>query len=140
VVVGAGDFASTHTGTWLVIRGFAPPPYGSVICFENKNDAGVWQDNPCLNGGTMDGTPGREQGDLDIWLTVDGKLQVVAVTGSWHGAKPGIIAWPPDIMWLGGDGTHFAGLGLTEVACPSSVPYGPQTCIRVNDGFMPIYR
>jgi hypothetical protein len=126
---------------WCALRNYSGTTDqfpGAFLTFQMQNRAGTWLDAVLLNGGLVDPTAGHEQGDLDIGFQVDGKYVVIAFTGSYMGQEPGIQASPPDLLWLGSSINRFAGLNLTEVACPPSAP--AKTCVRVGDGYVPVYR
>jgi hypothetical protein len=55
---------------------------GAFLSFQSMNSAGAWGDWVLLNGGLIDRTPGREQGDLDMLVYVDGQINGVAIYGS----------------------------------------------------------
>lgn len=54
---------------------------GAFITFQSKNADEKWGDWVLLNGGLIDRTPGWEQGDLDLVVTVDGKTGGFAIVG-----------------------------------------------------------
>jgi hypothetical protein len=45
-----------------------------------------------------------------------------------------------DLFALGQKGQAWREIWLTLVPCPPSVPGQPVGCVRVNDGFAPVYR
>lgn len=130
--------AAPNLATWVVISGNAPPPYGSVLAFMDHNLANTveWTN---INCGTMVGTPGVEQGDCDVLFNVDGKQVNISFAGRWAGNPPGLMVWPPDLLYIGSLSNRWAGLFMTTVACPAGIPGAPKGCIRVNGGFAPFY-
>jgi hypothetical protein len=131
--------AATGQATWFMVRSFNVPPYGGRYCIEDRNDAGKWMDT-CINPGTMVGTPGAEQGDMDFDILVDGKPANISVAGRWAQNPPGLQVWPPDLMWIGSVSNRWAGIYMTSVPCPASVPGRPAYCVRNSGGFTPVYQ
>src|SRR5208282_91653 len=131
--------AATGQATWFMVRGFNVPPYGGRYCIEDRNDAGKWFDT-CINAGTMVGTPGNEQGDMDFDILVDGKPANISVAGRWSTNPPGLQVWPPDLMWIGSVSNRWAGISMTQHPCPASVPGRTAYCYATPDGFIPVYR
>jgi len=130
--------AATGQKTWFMVRSFNVPPYGGNYCVEDRNLAGTWIDT-CINAGTMVGTPSAEQGDMDFDILVDGKPANVSVAGRWGSNPPGLMVWPPDLLFIGSVTNRWAGFFMTTVACPSTVPGSPKGCVRMNGGFAPFY-
>jgi hypothetical protein len=84
--VTAEDQAPDGAG-WFAIRDYGHRQEGrlegtgSFLPFQSMNDAGVWGDWVMLNGGLIDRTAGREQGDLDILWHISGRIGGVAGVG-----------------------------------------------------------
>lgn len=67
---------------------------GAFLTFQSKNANDQWGDWVLLNGGLIDRTPGMEQGDLDLIVTVDGKTGGFAIVGNMvhaGGPPPGLV-------------------------------------------------
>ncbi len=95
----------------------------------------------CINPGTMVNTPiGKEEGDIDFDIAHNGTDLTMSVAGSWHGADPGFLVWPPDIATIGSASNRFKSLGMTQHPCPASVPGKPAYCYATPDGFFPVYK
>jgi hypothetical protein len=106
---------------------------GCFIQFLSNNKANTQVSAVTFNGGCWDCTPGREQGDLDVAVLVDGQPgYIYAFTNV--GLAPSHDGWPS----IGQNGNRFKEIWVTTVPCPSSAPV--RECISVNGGFVPIYR
>jgi hypothetical protein len=105
---------------------------GCFIQFLSASKSGARVSGITLNGGIWDATAGREQGDLDIGIVVDGQPgHIIAFTNL------GIGVSHPNWASIGSSGQEFKELWLTIVPCPSSAP--TRECVRVNGGYVPIY-
>jgi hypothetical protein len=125
--VGCTDYEAARDGDGCFIQFLSPSKSGSTL-------SGI-----TLNGGLVDATAGKEQGDLDIGIVIDGKPgSVISFSGPYQGNLPGILMWPPDYFNLGSPSNRWKAVYLTTVACPPSAPV--RECISVNGGFVPIYR
>lgn len=73
--------------TWFFIRDYGhrqeglQDGTGAFYTFQSMNAAGKWGDWVMLNGGLISREPGNEQGDLDLLVTVDGKVNGFAIVG-----------------------------------------------------------
>lgn len=74
--------------TWFAIRDYGHRQEGlrdgtgCFFTFQSKNADGTWGDWVLLNGGLISREPGNEQGDLDLIVTVDGKVSGFAIVGN----------------------------------------------------------
>ena len=136
--VGAPPFelmVDGNTGsTWTAFRSYCPRDgAGSFIQFVTPNRAGQQVTGVVLNGGIWDATPGLEQGDLDIAVMKDGAGgYIFAFTNDGLGLSH------TDTFELGSQYGRWREIWLTTVPCPPSAP--TSECVRVNGGFVPIYR
>lgn len=112
---------------------------GCFIQFQEQNLAGKMLSGVTFNGGLVDATAGREQGDLDIVILIDGKPMVVAVTGSWAGNPPGLMVSDSDVLSIGGANSRWKSAYFTEHACPLSLA-GATACVTINGGSVGVYR
>jgi hypothetical protein len=107
---------------------------GCFIQFLSNNRANTRISGVTLNGGCWDCTPGKEQGDLDVAVLVDGQSgHIYAFT------NVGIGVSHTDWAAIGQSSGRFKEIWLTSVPCPPSVPGTPSGCVRVNGGFVPVY-
>lgn len=113
---------------------------GCFIQFQENNIAGKMMSGVTFNGGLVDATPGREQGDLDIVILVDGKPVVVAITGAWGANPAGLMVSDSDVLSIGGPQSRWKSAYFTEHVCPPTVPVGAAACVTINGGSVPIYR
>jgi hypothetical protein len=87
--------------TWFAVRDYGHRQEGfkegtsAFISYQSFNEAGTLGDWVLLNGGLIDRTPGKEQGDLDIIVTVDGQIGGVAVVGNMTAAGGPPAAFEP---------------------------------------------
>ncbi len=126
--------------TWNVSRSFAAPPHGMFMSFEDLDANGVRVSSAWFNPGTLAGAGNTREGDIDLGIVHLGQDVVISISGSWQGAAPGLMVWPPDLMWIGSATNRYAGIGMTQVACPKSCPGKPAYCYRTPDGFIPVYK
>ena len=113
-------YVSTQTAdgvTWFAIRDYGYRQEGvnlgtgAFFSFQSRNAAGTWGDWVMLNGGLIDMTPGKEQGDLDILCHVDGQINGVAVVGRVENL-PGFIPIRTNTMHLGRSSERWVDLYL----------------------------
>ena len=108
---------------------------GCFIQFLSNSRSGKQVSGITLNGGIWDATPGREQGDLDIGIIVNGQGgYIISFTNL------GIGVSQTDWAAIGNTYGRFREIWLTPVPCPSSVPGQPSECVRVNGGYTGVYR
>ena len=106
---------------------------GCFIQFLSNNKANTQVSAVTFNGGCWDCTPGREQGDLDIAVMVDGQPGY-----NFAFTNQGISVSHGDIFAIGNASGRFKEIWLTTVPCPPSAP--TRECISVNGGYVHIYR
>jgi hypothetical protein len=108
--VTAEDQAPDGAG-WFAIRDYGHRQEGrlqgtgSFLPFQSMNDKGQWGDWVMLNGGLIDRTAGREQGDLDILWHISGRIGGVAGVGDMSHAGGPEAAFQPIL-----DGSLHLGL------------------------------
>lgn len=116
--------------TWLAIRDYGHRKEGLLdgtgcfVVFQSKNDAGEWGDWVMLNGGLIDRTKGREQGDLDILTVIDGKPAGVALVGHMDhagGPRAGLLPTNNDQLNLGGPNNRYHDLYLAGLLDAMSI-------------------
>ena len=112
---------------------------GCFLQFLEFDKAGNMVSGVTMNGGLVDATPTNKQGDLDIVFYVNNVPATVAFSGVWKGSTAGIIADPPDLLWIGSPTGRFLGLNLTQKPCPASVPGKPKGCVTINGSASPLY-
>jgi len=96
--------------TWFAIRDYGhrqegrQDGTGCFFTFQSKNADGKWGDWVLLNGGLISREPGNEQGDLDLLVTVDGKVGGFAVVGNmtkFGGPDAGLVPIENNRMDIG---------------------------------------
>lgn len=129
--------------TWLTIRcfqkgntdgGFAGTFYSSQV----MNNAGTWMDI-VINGGLIDGMPGKEQINFDFVGPVDGKSANVSIVGRTQWGAPMLGTWPSELFALGASPNRWLELWLKEYPPRPGMPPGVTRCVNVNGGYVPIY-
>ena len=86
---------------------------GSFYNFASTNAAGVMKEWVQVNGGLIDRTPGKEQGDLDLIISVDGKVSGASLVGNmteFGGPPSGLVPIRDTEMNLGGASTRWKDL------------------------------
>ena len=118
-------FVSTQTAdgvTWFALRDYNHRPEGLAegtgcfLTYQSKNAAGEWGDWVLLNGGLIDMTPGKEQGDLDLLIHVNGQVSGMALVGDMSqlgGPPPGLVPITDRQMSLGHAGLQWLDLWLS---------------------------
>ena len=106
--------------TWFCIRDYSPGRQeglalgtGAFHSFQTKNADGKWFDTVLLNGGFIDMTPGKEQGDFDMLTYVDGKINGFAIVGNMThlgGPAAGLLPIVDATMNVGGPNNRILDL------------------------------
>ena len=116
---------------------------GSFLSYRSTNADGVMGDWVLLNGGLLDRTPGKEQGDLDMIIRVDGAVEGISLQGNmtaFGGMKASLVPTRDRLFDLGGPSNRWgdlwlAGLlGVTTIGKQIYINGVPQwiDCIPVN--------
>lgn len=122
--------------TWFAIRDYGfrieglREGTGCFYSFQSTNKDGKWGDWVLLNGGLIDRTPGNEQGDLDLIVTVDGKPNGVAVVGNmttFGGPDAGLVPIQTNRLDLGNLWQRFRTLFVQKLNIET---VGKQICIN----------
>jgi hypothetical protein len=113
---------------------------GPALEWQSRNLAGNWHAGISMQAGLIDATPGRENGDLDVRILVDGNYgNTISFTGYWAGQPAGILPWPNGLFSLGGPNNWWKEIWLMNVGCPPNIPGTPKQCVRVNGGVIGVY-
>lgn len=107
---------------WLAVRDYGHRQEGlcdgtgAFVTFQSKNDLGTWGDWALINGGLIDRTAGREQGDLDMLVYIDGQVGGAALVGNMtHAGGPpaGLVPINDEQMNLGNTNNRWLDLFLS---------------------------
>jgi len=102
--------------TWFAVRDYGhrqeglQDGTGAFIAFQSTNRDGQWGDWVLLNGGLISREPGKEQGDLDLLVHVDGKPGGFAIVGDMRefgGPDAGLVPIENGRMNIGADGSRI---------------------------------
>lgn len=136
----ATSYVEATQTTWFFLRSYMQRDgAGSFMVFQCKNLAGEFKDAVAMNPGLLDGTPGKENSDLDFDLLVDGKPSNISFAGRYRGSTCGIFPDPPNLFDIGNNYSRFRELWLTEHPPRPGMPPQVKRCIKVNGGYVPIY-
>lgn len=111
--------------TWCVIRDYGHRQEGlrdgtgCFFVFQTKDDKGEWSNSAVLNGGLIDRTADKLQGDLDLLIPIDGKPAGFAIVGNMGhvgGPDAGLVPINDAQMNLGAPGQRIRKLYVTELA------------------------
>jgi len=107
--------------TWFAIYDYGHRPEGlregtgCFITFRSTNADGTLGDWVMLNGGLIDRTAGKEQGDLDMLIRVNGQVNGMALVGDMtaFGGPPAALEPTQDALFnLGNAGSRWKDLFL----------------------------
>ncbi len=153
-------YVSTQTAdgvTWFAIRDYGYRQEGvklgtgAFFSFQSQNDADQWGDWVLLNGGLIDRTAGKEQGDLDILVRVDGKINGIAIVGAVNNLA-GCIPIVSNTMNLGRPSERWLDLYLSGrldlygkgVQIKFEGTYQWKECLEINTQwglrYLPLYK
>jgi hypothetical protein len=134
---------------WGVIRdqstGIAGNPpgsgTGSFFSFQSFNAAGQLGDWALINGGLVDKTAGKEQGDIDFVSVVDGKPSGFVFQGKYQGWGAAVLPVNDNELDLGRPTARWKNLMISgaifvsAAKCPAALKRNQKSCIQfIVDG------
>lgn len=136
----ATSYIEATQTTWFYLRSYMQRDgAGSFMVFQCKNLAGEFKDAVAMNPGLIDGTPGKENSDLDFDLLVDGQSTNISFAGRLHGSTCGIFPDPPNLFDIGNSYSRFRELWLTEYPPRKGMPAGTRACVKINGRYAPLF-
>jgi len=117
---------------------------GGFIQFLSPNKANTFLSGITFNGGLMIATPGKEQGDLDIGIIVNGGYgTTMSFFGNPDGSGPVMAPSVTGVFKIGLPTNTIDSFYMSKYSCPQSLVRAvpePDHCIKVDDGYTPVYK